>query len=242
MRADIDPNAQVDALLNPRNVVIVGATDRPGNWAERVKRNLLRYGYPGPIYPFNPGRDSVWGAACYKSFADLPEAPDHLVVLIPAKAVPAALVDAANAGARSATVMTSGFDEDEAARTLALELKLVIAQTGLAVSGPNCLGNMNGIAKFMTMPDDRPQKVSPGPVAVIGQSGGIAMSIKRTLEERGTDSGAVITSGNETGLTTADYIRYFAARSDIRVIVSYLESVHDADAFLAACCAARDSG
>ncbi|HYM04022.1 MAG TPA: acetate--CoA ligase family protein, partial [Stellaceae bacterium] len=47
---------------------------------------------------------------------------------------------------------------------------------------------------------------------------------------------------NETGLTTADYIRYFAARSDIRVIVSYLESVHDADAFLAACCAARDSG
>jgi acetyltransferase len=228
--------------LNPRNVVIVGATDRPGNWAERVKRNLLRYGFEGPIYPFNPGRDSVWNTICYKSFADLPEKPDHLVVLIPAKAVPAALVDAANAGARSATVMTSGFDEDEAARTLTLELKLVLAQTGLAVSGPNCLGNMNAAARFMTMPDDRPQKVVSGPVAVIGQSGGIAMSIKRTLEERGTDTGAVITSGNETGLTTADYIRYFAARPDIRVIVSYLESVHDAGAFLGACRIARDQG
>ena len=235
-------NAQVDALLNPRNVVIVGASDKPGNWAERVKRNLLRYGFPRPIYPFNPGRDSVWNTVCYKSFADLPEPPDHLVVLIPAKAVPAVLVDAANAGARSATVMTSGFDEDEAARTLALELKLVLAQTGLAVSGPNCLGNMNAVASFMTMPDDRPQKVVAGPVAVIGQSGGIAMSIKRTLEERGTDTGAVITSGNETGLTTADYIRYFAARTDIRVIVSYLESVHDAGAFLAACRTARDQG
>jgi acetyltransferase len=242
LRASVDPNAQVDALLNPRNVVIVGATDKPGNWAERVKRNLLRYGFSGPIYPFNPGRDSVWNTVCYKSFADLPESPDHLVVLVPAKAVPAVLVDAANAGARSATVMTSGFDEDEAARTLALELKLVLAQTGLAVSGPNCLGNMNAAAQFMTMPDDRPQKVVSGPVAIIGQSGGIAMSIKRTLEERGTDTGAVITSGNETGLTTADYIRYFAARPDIRVIVSYLESMHDTGAFLAASRAARDQG
>jgi acetate---CoA ligase (ADP-forming) len=242
LRASVDPNTQVDALLNPRNVVIVGATDKPGNWAERVKRNLSRYGFPGPIYPFNPGRDFVWNGVCYKSFADLPEPPDHLVVLIPAKAVPAVLVDAANAGARSATVMTSGFDEDEAARTLALELKLVLAQTGLAVSGPNCLGNMNAAAQFMTMPDDRPQKVVAGPVAVIGQSGGIAMSIKRTLEERGTDTGAVITSGNETGLTTADYIRYFAERPDIRVIVSYLESVHDTGAFLAAAQAARDQG
>ncbi len=242
MRGGIDSNAQVDALLNPRNVVIVGATDRPGNWAERVKRNLKRYEFAGPIYPFNPSRDLVWNSVCYKNFADLPEPPDHLVVLVPARAVPAVLVDAANAGARSATVMTSGFDEDEAARTLTLELKLVLAQTGLAISGPNCLGNMNAAAKFMTMPDDRPQKVAPGPVAVIGQSGGIAMAIKRTLEERGTDSGAVITSGNETGLTTADYIRYFAARPDIRVIVSYLESVHDSAAFLAACRAARDSG
>ena len=42
LRGGIDSNAQVDALLNPRNVVIVGATDRPGNWAERVRRNLKR--------------------------------------------------------------------------------------------------------------------------------------------------------------------------------------------------------
>lgn len=239
-----DTNAKVEALLNPRNVVICGATDRPGNWAQRVWRNLRRYGFEGPVYPFNPGRDSVWDTRCYRSFGELPERPDHLVVLIPAGAVPKTLLDAAAAGARSATVMTSGFGEagDEASAALEQLLREVIAETGIAVSGPNCLGNMNAFAKFMTMPDDRPQRVAPGPVAIIGQSGGLAMAIKRTLEERGVDTGVVITSGNESGLTTADYIAYFASRPEIKVIVSYLESVHDAPSFLAACRTARAMG
>ena len=237
-------NARVEALLNPRNVVILGATDRPGNWAQRVWRNLKRYNYAGPIYPFNPGRDSVWETRCYRNFAELPEPPDHLVVLIPALAVPDALKEAAAAGARSATVMTSGFgeaDNPEAAK-LDARLRRVIAETGLAVSGPNCLGNMNAFASFMTMPDDRRQLVQPGPVAIIGQSGGLAMAIKRTLEERGINTGAVITSGNESGLTTADYIAYFAHHPDVKAIVSYLESVHDTDSFLSACRMARAAG
>jgi acyl-CoA synthetase (NDP forming) len=237
-------NAKVDALLNPRNVVILGATDRPGNWAQRVWRNIARYGFERPVYPFNPGRDSVWDTRCYRSFAELPERPDHLVLLIPANAVPQAVADGAAAGARSATVMTSGFGEAGDAASDALEQRLrgVIAETGIAVSGPNCLGNMNAFARFVTMPDDRPQRVAPGPVAIIGQSGGLAMAVKRTLEERGVDTGAVITSGNESGLTTADYIAYFASRSEIKVIVSYLESVRDADRFLQACRTARAAG
>ena len=239
-----DGSAGVEALLNPKNVVIVGATDRPGNWAQRVWRNLNRYNFPQGIYPFNPGRDAVWDTHCYRDFASLPERPDHLVVLIPAHAVPGALADAARAGARSATVMTSGFAESEDAEAveLTLKLKAVIAQTGIAVSGPNCLGNIHAPARLMTMPDDRPQKLAAGPVAIVGQSGGIAMAIKRTLEERGVDTGSVITSGNETGLTTADYIGYFARQPDVKAIVSYLESVHDPAAFLSACRAARAAG
>jgi acetate---CoA ligase (ADP-forming) len=234
--------AKVEALLNPKNIVILGATDRPGNWASRVWRNLKRYDFPGLIYPFNPSREWVWDTRCYRSFAELPEKPDHLVVLIPAHAVPDALAGAAKAGARSATVMTSGFDEAEGAAELTARLKRTIAETGLAVSGANCLGNLHAPSRLMTMPDDRPQKLARGPVVIIGQSGGIAMAIKRTLEERGIDTGSAITSGNETGLTTADYIAYFASQPEVKVIVSYLESVRDADSFLSACRAARAAG
>jgi acetyltransferase len=235
---------KIDALLNPRNVVIVGATDKPGNWPQRVWRNLKRFDYPGAIYPLNPSRDKVWDTRCYLSFAELPEPPDHLIVLAPARVVAATLREAAAAGARSATVMTSGFEEapDEEGQRLGVGLRAVIAETGLAVSGPNCLGNFNAPARFFSLPDDRAQSLTRGPVALIGQSGGIAMAIKRTLEERGVNTDALITSGNETGLTTADYIAYFASRPQIKVIGCYLESVHETDAFLASLRSARAAG
>ena len=106
-----NPRPDVEALLNPRNVVIVGATDRPGNWAQRCSRNLARYGYGGPVYPLNPRREEVWGTRCYRTFSELPEPPDHLAVFVPAPFVEAVLREGAAAGARSATVVSSGFGE-----------------------------------------------------------------------------------------------------------------------------------
>ena len=60
-----------------------------------------------------------------------------------------------------------------------------IAETGLAVSGPNCMGNIPAPSRLMTLTDDRPHRIAAGPVAIVAQSGGLAMAIKRTLEERG---------------------------------------------------------
>lgn len=226
----------VQSLLNPENVVIAGASDRPGNWAARLWRNLHKYGYPGKVYPLNPGRDDVWETKCYRSFDALPEKPDHVMVLVPAHHVCPTLRDAAAAGARSACVITAGFGEalDKESQALARELKHTIEETGLAVSGPNCLGNINAGANFIAMPDDRPQSTGPGPIAVVGQSGGLVMAIKRTLEERGMRAGHLITSGNEAGLTTGDYINYFANENSTKVIVCYLEAVRKPQQFLAA--------
>ncbi len=239
-----NPRPDVEALLNPRNAVIVGATERPGNWPQRCARNLARYGYGGPVYPLNPRREEVWGTRCYRSYAELPEPPDHLVVFVPAPYVEATLREGAAAGARSATVVSAGFGEapDPAAIARGESLATAIAELGIAVSGPNCIGNFNGGARFVTMSDNRPQRTEPGPVAVVGQSGGLVMALKRTLEERGMDVGYIVSSGNEAGLKTADYVEYFAADPQTRVIVSYLEAVREPDRFLAACVTARKAG
>ena len=60
--------AKVDALLNPRNVVIVGATDKPGNWPQRVWRNLQRYGFEGAVFPLNPDARQRVGHALLSLF------------------------------------------------------------------------------------------------------------------------------------------------------------------------------
>ena len=234
----------VHAMLHPRNIVLVGATDKPGNYAERIWNNLIKYRYEGGLYPVNAKRETVWGVPCYKDFAGLPDKPDHVVVLVPARFAVQVIRDAAAAGARSATIVTSGFSElqDEESQRLAVELQAAIRETGLAVTGPNCLGNLSAGENMFTNIDDRIVTMEAGPVAIAGQSGAIVMAIRQTLEDRGVGVGYMVTTGNEAGLETPDLMAYFAADPSVRVIVVYLEGVRNTKAFRDACKAARAAG
>ena len=234
----------IHAMLHPRNIVLVGATDKPGNYAERIWNNLIKYKYEGGLFPVNAKRETIWGVPCYKDFPSLPEKPDHVLVLVPARFAVQVIRDAAAAGARSATIVTSGFSElqDEDSQRLALELKQAVKETGLAVTGPNCLGNLSAGERLFTNIDDRIVTMEAGPVAIAGQSGAIVMAIRQTLEDRGVGVGYMVTTGNETGLETPDLMAYFAADPSIRVIVVYLEGVRNTKVFREACKAARAAG
>lgn len=234
----------IHAMLHPRNIVVVGATDKPGNYAERIWNNLVKYQYEGGMYPINARRDTIWGVKCYKDFNDLPDKPDHVLVLVPARFAVQVIRDAAAAGARSATIVTSGFSElqDEESQRLAVELQQAIEETGLAVTGPNCLGNLSAGERIFTNIDERPVEMVAGPVAVAGQSGAVVMQIRQALEDRGIPVGYMVTTGNEAGLETPDFMAYFAADPSIRVIVVYLEGVRNTKSFRDACKAARAAG
>ncbi|QQO19209.1 acetate--CoA ligase family protein [Bradyrhizobium diazoefficiens] len=231
----------IHAMLHPHNIVLVGATDKPGNYAERIWNNLVKYGYEGGLYPVNAKRETIWGVPCYKDFASLPEKPDHVLVLVPARFAVQVIRDAAAAGARSATIVTSGFSElqDEESQKLAAELQAAVRETGLAVTGPNCLGNLSAGEKLFTNIDDRIVTMEQGAVAIAGQSGAIVMAIRQALEDRGVGVGYMVTTGNEAGLETPDLMRYFAEDPSIKVIVVYLEGVRNTKAFRDACKAAR---
>ena len=235
---------KVAALTEPRNAVLVGASDRPGSWAARVWRNLKQYEFPGPLYMINPRRDELFGERCYPDFTSLPERPDHMVVLVPAQGVPEVLRSGAAAGARSATVFSSGFGEafDTQAAGLGRELAAVIAETGLAVSGPNCMGNICAKSRFVTLSEDRPLTLRKGPVALVGQSGGMMIFMNLALEERGLNAEYLITSGNEAGLGVPDYIAFFADQPELKVIIVYIEAISNLEKFKAACRMARAAG
>ena len=234
----------IHAMLHPRNIVLVGATDKPGNYAERIWNNLIKYRYQGGLYPVNAKRETIWGVPCYKDFASLPDKPDHVLVLVPARFAVQVVRDAAAAGARSATIVTSGFSElqDDESQRLAAELQQAIRETGLAVTGPNCLGNLSAGERLFTNIDDRVVTMEAGPVAIAGQSGAIVMAIRQALEDRGVGVGYMVTTGNEAGLETPDLMAYFAADPSVRVIVVYLEGVRNTKVFRAACKAARAAG
>lgn len=242
---DLEASKQkVAALTAPRNAVVIGVSDRPGSWATRAWRNLGRYEFPGPVYLINPRRKEIFATPCYPDFASLPEPPDHLVVVVPAAAVPELLRSGAKAGARSATVFSSGFGEafDCEAAALGRELRNVIAETGLAVSGPNCMGNICAKSRLVTMTEDRLLTLRQGPVALVGQSGGMLLYLNQAFEERGIVAEYLITSGNEAGLGIPDYIAFFADQPELKVIVVYIEAISALEKFKAACRMARAAG
>src|SRR3984957_14654790 len=237
--------AGVRALLCPANIAIVGASDRPGSWSGGVRRALQRSGFAGKVYPVNPRNTTVWdGETCYPSLRELPEGHDHVEMLGPGAAAAQTTAAAGEAGARSATVFSSGFGEggDPEGRALAETLRRAIEGAGIAVSGPNCNGNLAAPHRLLTIPDDRIRAVARGPAAIVGQSGGIIMALYRALASRAIATSYALTSGNEIGLCTADYVRYLVDDPDIKVIGCFVEAIRRADEFKHACEYARDAG
>jgi len=236
--------SKVEALLNPRSVAILGARENPMDWTARIFANYQRFEFDGPVWPVNPRFKEIWGVPCYADLSDLPGVPDHLVVMRAAASVRGILREAADMGTRSATVYAAGYSELGTEEGIALEeeLRSVIDETGLAVCGPNCLGSMSARGRSLCLPDDRIRELVQGPVAMVGQSGTTTPGIGRTLIDRGIDVGYIVTSGNEVGLATADYINYFVDDPDVRVIFCLIEAVRRPQDFLAACRRARDAG
>ncbi len=235
---------KVAALLAPRNIAVVGASDRPGSWPAVVWETVHAHGFKGPIYAINPNRDHIGAERCYRDFAALPEQPDHLVILVPGALAPEALKTGAKAGARSATIFSSGFGEDGKPEGIALARRLVriVRDTGIAMSGPNCTGNICAESGLVTLVDHRKLNVRAGPVGLIGQSGGVLLYANHILADRGIQIGHLISSGNEAGLSCADYIAYLAQEPSTKVVFCYLEAIKDVPRFKAACSLAQRAG
>lgn len=231
-------------LFHPNNVALVGASDRAGHWSQRVYDNLKRFGFAGGVFPVNPNRAEIWGAACYPRLDALPEKPDHIAIFTPAGTTLQILADGAAAGARSATVYAAGFGEggDPEGRRLGADLRDAIARSGIAVVGPNCMGAACGASKFSTVPDESLQALAPSPVAIVVQSGAMATSINRAVNDLGLKTAYLASCGSQFGAKISEFIAYFAEQPGLRVILCYIEAIPDAERFLEAARRARANG
>ena len=101
--------ADLTHFFAPRSVAMVGATEDLSKFGGRCMRQTIDFGFTGPIYPINPKRDTIFGQRCFASVADLPEAPDHVGIVLPAHAVPIALEQCAERGVPFVTIFSSGL-------------------------------------------------------------------------------------------------------------------------------------
>ncbi len=227
------PQARQDllqALLSPRSVAIVGASDDPTRIGGRPIAYMQAAGYQGRILPVNLRHAQVQGLPAVPRVADLEGPLDFAVIAVPADSVNQALRDCAAKGARACLVFSSGFAEaSEAGAALQAEMRCVVAETGLRVIGPNCLGAFNAhsgfIACFSTTLDRGPPL--PGGLSIASQSGAYGSHIYYVARTRGVGVAKVVTTGNEVDLDVAEIIGLLAEDPETHCIAAYAEGVTD---------------
>ncbi len=219
----------LQALLSPQSIAILGASTDLAKINGRTLRFLLDKGYPGRIFPVNPKYVSIAGLRCYPDVAALPEAPDLAVIALPAAQVLDAVRGLAQRGGRAAVIFSSGFAEmGEAGRVLELEITAAARAAGVRLCGPNCLGLINAFDRVIATFGQFAEGDTPsGPVAFVSQSGAFGTAIAALARRRALGLGYFVNTGNECDVDFVQVMRAVLTDERIRVGAGYLEGVRD---------------
>ena len=223
--------ANLPALFAPKSIAIVGASDR-SFYARNALHRLDACGYAGEVHLVNPRADAVAGRRCHTGMLGIGKPIDLAFIAVPRAAVVPALEEATAAGARAAVIVTTGFGEsaDAEGRRLQSALDAWLATSSLAVCGPSCLGVINVHGRAQAFGGHPGTDILPGSVALVSQSGANVHTYIGAALARNFGFSCIVSSGNEAGLDTGDYIDYFIDDPATRVICAYVESFRHPEA------------
>ncbi|MEC9288810.1 MAG: acetate--CoA ligase family protein [Chloroflexota bacterium] len=229
-----DQLSSIDKMLNPRSIAVVGATPRL-QYGGRMLAAALKAGDQVSVYPVNPRYDEVMGVKCYPSVSDLPEVPDVVGVVVSSGQVLNVLNECHQKGTRAAIVISAGFSErgTQEGRDLQAQLGEFARESGLRISGPNCLGLANVKDNIWVSSSSRGAEGLGGPVGLVCQSGASAFGpfLNRALDS-GIGLSYIISTGNEADLDFSDFVRYLLDDDDTKVIAGFVEGFKDANKFI----------
>ncbi len=220
------------SLLAPRNVVIVGASERSA-WSAGSFANFERLGFEGTVHLVNRNGGVVHGQKAHTSCIDIGEPVDLALLLVGADAVPDALRDIAAAGIRSAVVLAAGLGESgEEGRLRQQQIIQLADELGVTCVGPNCLGFLNLVDKVPAW-SGRMAELSVGGMAVVSQSGATAHTIAAFAGQQNIGVSHVVSTGNESMVDTTAMAAILVEDERVRSIAMFMESIRDAAAFRA---------
>jgi acetyltransferase len=223
----------LDAIFAPRNVAVIGATEKAGSVGRTILWNLISTPFGGTVFPVNARRSGVLGIKAYPTIAAVPEPVDLAVVVTPAPTVPGIIKECVEVGVRGAIIISAGFKEigPEGAE---LERQILHeARRGqMRLIGPNCLGVMSPVtglnATFASA------MARPGKVGFISQSGALCTAVLDWSFKENVGFSAFVSIGSMLDVDWGDLIYYLGDDPHAQSILIYMETIGEARSFLSA--------
>ncbi|MBM3393443.1 MAG: acetate--CoA ligase family protein [Betaproteobacteria bacterium] len=232
------------ALLNPRSIAIVGASENSNKIGGRPLLYLRKHGYRGKVYPINPNRKDVQKYKCFPTLGALPEIPEVAIIAVPGEAAVEAVQTCAQAGVKAGVIFSSGFGETSDPKAIAQQQQMarIARETGMRLIGPNSQGLANfgngAVLNFSTMFIETPAK--DGPIGIISQSGAMSVVPYALLRARGLGIRHCHATGNDADANVAELAAVVAEDPDLKLLLLYLENIRDARALADAAAVARE--
>jgi acyl-CoA synthetase (NDP forming) len=227
----------LDALFAPQSVAIIGASSDQRRFGGRPIQYLLDAGFPGGIYPVNPGREEIQGLKTYASISAIDGPVDCAILAISAEATLATLEACIAKGVHSAVLYGAGFSEmGDEGRALQDRVLAMARGSGMRLLGPNCMGLFNAHKRFYaTFASALEEDVGqPGNIAVASQSGGYGGYLLKHLMLRGLGVSQWITTGNEADIDVGEALGWMAAQPENEILLGYVEGVKSGASLIAA--------
>lgn len=226
----------LEALFSPASVAVVGASNDPLKWGNWLARGALRGAHRRAVYLVNRRGGDILGQTAHTSLAELPEAPDLVVLVVPGATLEAAADDAIAAGARAIVAISAGDGDAGGAQDAALARSA--GEAGVVLVGPNCLGVSDAGTELELGPNPLPA----GPIGLLSQSGNLALEAGILAADVGLGFSRFVSLGNQADTEAAELVRSLVAHAETRVIALYLEDFRDGRAFARAAADATAAG
>jgi acetyltransferase len=233
-RSDQDLLDRFRPLFHPRGIIVAGASTHPGKFGFVTVHNLRALGYRGALFAVNRDGAEILGEPSLRDVSEVPPGRADLVfVCTPAAANLELLRSCAKVGVRAAFVASAGYREaGPEGRAAEEELVAVANELGIVLAGPNGQGVVSTPVSMCA------QIVAPypppGAISVVSQSGNLVSSFLNYAVQTGVGIAKAVSAGNSAQTGIAEYLEYFAADPDTKVVLAYLEGVPDGRKLMAA--------
>ncbi|HEK0788101.1 bifunctional acyl-CoA synthetase/GNAT family N-acetyltransferase [Proteus sp. GOKU] len=215
----------LEALLRPKSIAVIGASEKLGRAGTTMMKNLLSGGFNGPVFPINPARGSVSGVFTYPSIDKLPQVPDLAIICTHHRRNLELLKQLGESGCKAVIVLSAQPEQFQ-------PIKLLCQQYHIRLLGPNSLGLLapwQGLnASFSPLP------VKKGKLAFISQSAAVANTILDWAYYRNIGFSYFIALGDNQDIQVDDLLDFLARDSKTSAILLHLEHIKDARRFMSA--------